>query len=65
MKIEEKLALGTLVLRIILAQGGNELASSLREVGEGVTIVNGEALVGGERRKIEITSRTPRSNPSC
>ena len=46
MKIEEKLALGTLVLRIILAQGGDELAQHLRTAGYGVTIVNGEGASG-------------------
>ncbi len=51
MKIEEKLALGTLVLRIIFAQSGDEMAPSLREVGEGVTTVNGEALVGWREKE--------------
>lgn len=46
MKIEEKLAIGTLVLRIILAQGGEELAQKLREADFGVTIVNGEGSSG-------------------
>jgi uncharacterized protein YebE (UPF0316 family) len=46
MKIEEKLALGTLVLRIILAQGGDEMAQRLRSSGYGVTIVNGEGATG-------------------
>lgn len=46
LKIEEKLALGTLVLRIILAQGGDELAQCLRKSGYGVTIVNGEGATG-------------------
>ena len=36
MKIEEKLALGTLVLRIILAEGGDEMAHNLREAGYGL-----------------------------
>jgi uncharacterized protein YebE (UPF0316 family) len=46
MKIEEHLALGTLVLRIILPQGGDEMAQSLREAGFGVTIVYGEGAAG-------------------
>lgn len=46
MKIEEKLALGTLVLRIILTQGGDELAQRLRTAGYGVTVVNGEGASG-------------------
>ena len=46
MKIEEKLALGTLVIRIILAHGGDALANKLRESNYGVTIVNGEGATG-------------------
>jgi uncharacterized protein YebE (UPF0316 family) len=46
MKIEERLALGTLVLRIILTQGGDEMAQSLRLAGYGVTIVYGEGAAG-------------------
>ena len=46
MKIEERLALGTLVLRIILPTGGDEMAASLRLAGYGVTIVNGEGSTG-------------------
>jgi uncharacterized protein YebE (UPF0316 family) len=46
MKIEERLALGTLILRIILAQGGADLAGQLRAAGYGVTIVNGEGASG-------------------
>jgi uncharacterized protein YebE (UPF0316 family) len=46
MKIEERLALGTLVVRIILAHGGDELADSLRKSGFGVTIVAGEGAAG-------------------
>ncbi len=46
MKIEERLAIGTLVLRIILAQGGDEMAAVLRAKNFGVTIVNGEGSTG-------------------
>jgi uncharacterized protein YebE (UPF0316 family) len=46
LKIEEKLAIGTLVLRIILSHGGEELAAELRAAGFGVTIVNGEGASG-------------------
>jgi uncharacterized protein YebE (UPF0316 family) len=41
MKMEERLALGTLMLRITLAHGGDEMAHNLREAGDGVTEVNG------------------------
>lgn len=47
MKIEERLALGTLVIRIILSQQGEELAHRLREAGYGVTVVHGIGS-GGE-----------------
>ena len=46
MKIEERLAIGTLVLRIILPKGGEEMADRLRAAGYGVTVVNGEGLSG-------------------
>ena len=41
MKIEERLALGMFVIRIILSQNGEQLAAQLRSTGYGVTIVNG------------------------
>ena len=41
MLIEEKLAIGTLVVRIILNKNGNLLAARLREEGYGVTFVDG------------------------
>lgn len=57
MKIEEKLALGTLVLRIILAQGGCELAQSLRDAGYGVTIVSGEGASGAVKLLYTVIKR--------
>ncbi|HEY3476388.1 MAG TPA: DUF2179 domain-containing protein [Anaerolineales bacterium] len=41
MLIEEKLAIGTLVVRVILPQDGAELIDRLRMAGYGVTYVNG------------------------
>lgn len=41
MLIEEKLAIGTLVIRIILPKNGSSLVSRLREEGYGVTFVDG------------------------
>ncbi len=41
MWIENRLALGTLVLRIILAQSGDVLADALHQAGYGVTRVDG------------------------
>jgi uncharacterized protein YebE (UPF0316 family) len=62
MKIEEHLALGTLVLRIILAQGGDELATGLRQAGFGVTLVNGEGASGGVKLLYTIIKRKDLSN---
>jgi len=46
MLIEEKLAIGTLVIRIILPKNGNTLAVRLREEGYGVTFVDGHGGSG-------------------
>jgi uncharacterized protein YebE (UPF0316 family) len=46
MKIEERLAIGILILRIILPKGGEEMAARLRDLGYGVTVVNGEGASG-------------------
>lgn len=44
--IEEKLAIGTLVIRIILPKDGNSLVKHLREEGYGVTFVDGHGASG-------------------
>lgn len=41
MLIEEKLAIGTLVIRIILSRNGDLLVARLRDEGYGVTLVDG------------------------
>lgn len=46
MVIEEKLAIGTLVVRVILPQGGNDLAQNLSDKGYGVTFVDGHGASG-------------------
>lgn len=46
MLIEEKLAIGTLVIRIILPRNGNSLVTRLREEGYGVTFVDGHGRDG-------------------
>lgn len=46
MFIEERMAIGTLVLRIILAKDAVELTSALRAAGFGVTSVSGEGAQG-------------------
>jgi uncharacterized protein YebE (UPF0316 family) len=59
MKIEDRLALGTLIIRIILPQDGELLASRLREAGYGVTVANG--LGAGGEVKLIFTA-IPRKN---
>lgn len=46
MVIEDKLAIGTLVIRAILPKNGNKLAKRLRESGYGVTFVDGHGASG-------------------
>ncbi len=46
MKIEERLALGMYVLRVILSADGERLAGQLRTAGYGVTMVNGMGSAG-------------------
>lgn len=51
MLIEEKLAIGTLVVRIILPRNGNSLTARLHEEGYGVTFVDGR---GGSGHPVAI-----------
>jgi uncharacterized protein YebE (UPF0316 family) len=46
MVIEDKLAIGTLVIRIILSRDGKTLVDNLREAGFGVTHVDGHGATG-------------------
>lgn len=46
MVIEDKLAIGTLVIRAILPKNGNELTQRLRDAGYGVTYVDGHGASG-------------------
>lgn len=46
MAIEDKLAIGTLVVRIILNQNAKALVDSLRQAGYGVTYVDGHGATG-------------------
>lgn len=46
MLIEERLAIGTLVIRIIISQNGQSLIENLREAGYGVTHVDGSGSGG-------------------
>lgn len=46
MLIEERLAIGTLVIRVILPNEGKDLVNRLRETGYGATYVNGHGASG-------------------
>lgn len=46
MVLEDKLAIGTLVIRVILPKDGNSLIGRLREEGYGVTFVEGHGASG-------------------
>jgi uncharacterized protein YebE (UPF0316 family) len=46
MLIEDRLAIGTLLIRVFLTQGGDELKARLSQAGFGVTIVDGEGATG-------------------
>ncbi len=46
MVIEDKLAIGTLVVRIILSQHGKNLIDNLHDAGYGVTYVDGHGATG-------------------
>jgi uncharacterized protein YebE (UPF0316 family) len=59
MKIEERLALGTLIIRIILPQQGEVLAMRLRDAGYGVTVANGMGASGEVKL---IFTAIPRKN---
>lgn len=70
MLLEERLAMGTLVVRIILANGAEKLTASLRAAGFGVTTVNGEGAQGAvtllytvvQRKNLEPVTRIIHAN---
>ena len=57
MLIEERMAMGTLVVRIFLAQGAVELITALRAAGFGVTAVDGQGLKGAVKLLYVIVKR--------
>jgi len=57
MWIEDRLALGTVVLRIILAQNGATLAQNLHDAGYGVTQVEGQGANGPVKLVYTIVRR--------
>lgn len=46
MTIEDKIAFGTLLIRVILPEGGDTLKEKLSEAGFGVTVVDGAGAAG-------------------
>ncbi len=57
MRIEERMAMGTLILRIVLAKGVGELTSALRAAGFGVTSVDGKGAQGAVKLLYTIVPR--------
>ena len=57
MWIENRLALGTMVLRIILAKSGDTLADALHQAGHGVTMVDGMGANGPVKLLYTIVRR--------
>lgn len=57
MLIEDRMAMGTLVLRVILAEGADELAAALRLAGFGVTSVDGEGAQGPVKLLYTVVQR--------
>jgi len=57
MYIEDRLALGTLILRVIVPRNGAELAAALHQAGVGVTIVDGEGATGPVKLVYTVVKR--------
>ena len=57
MKIEDRLALGKLVVRTILSKSGEEIAHALHEAGYGITVVDGQGANGQVKLVYTIVRR--------
>ncbi|MGE5252227.1 MAG: DUF2179 domain-containing protein [Bacteroidota bacterium] len=57
MLIEDRMAIGMRVLRIILTEGAEDLAGALRAAGFGVTTVNGEGAHGPVKMLFTVVPR--------
>lgn len=57
MKIEDALAIGKVVVRMILSSGGEEIAHALHESGFGATIVDGQGANGQVKLIYAIVNR--------
>ncbi|MGL5890246.1 MAG: DUF2179 domain-containing protein, partial [Bacteroidia bacterium] len=58
MRIEERLALGTQVIRIITNQLSPELIDALREANHGITVVDAEGSKGPVKMIFSVVKRT-------
>lgn len=58
MKLEEHLAMGTLMVRIIVSKEGESLVKKLNEHGYGVTIVDGQGSIGKVHLIYSIVKRS-------
>jgi uncharacterized protein YebE (UPF0316 family) len=57
MKIEDRLALGKVVVRMILSDGGEQVAHALHEAGFGATVVDGQGANGQVKLVYTIVHR--------
>ena len=57
MYIEDRLALGRVIVRVIVAQNGPELFEHLRDAGYGVTMVDGQGAVGPVKLVYTLVNR--------
>ncbi|EMO74339.1 hypothetical protein LEP1GSC127_4931 [Leptospira kirschneri str. 200801925] len=57
MILEEKLAIGFSLLRIISPQNGNKIANKLSEAGYGVTTINGHGSRGPVKIVLTVLKR--------
>jgi len=57
MLVEDKLAMGTVIIRVILQKGGEELAKNLHTAGFGITTVDGEGANGAVKLVYTIVKR--------
>ncbi|HEX2981732.1 MAG TPA: DUF2179 domain-containing protein [Anaerolineaceae bacterium] len=57
MLVEERLAIGTLIVRTILDSGGDEVMQLLHDAGYGVTIVDGQGATGPVKLVYTVVKR--------
>lgn len=57
MYIEDRLALGTIIIRVIVHKGGEEIINKLHEAGYGVTSFTGEGALGPVKMILTVVKR--------